>query len=310
MSKLYDAIMKAQREQRANKKGTAPYEPVPEPQAAEPEKKGDRKTPFLVPRPKITPKKATIKHLFPHERIARVAVGKFVAKPDSLMAEQFRKLRSIVTTHNLASSFRSVVVTSCMPGEGKTKVAINLSTTIAKGLDDSVILIDADLRKKRLSSLLGLRNALGLSDVLSGRAGIQEVLINAGIKGLAILPAGFNPPNPAELIASMGMRNLLHQLKERYSDSYIIIDSTPIVSTSEANVLSQMVDGVIVVILADKTRRDVVKRELKTMSSEKILGVVLNCAEFESTGYYKKSYSSYQGTQKNSKRYRYRDSNI
>jgi len=117
-------------------------------------------------------------------------------------------------------------------------------------------------------------------------------LISTEFKGLRILPAGFNPPNPAELIASMGMRNLVQQLRERYTNSYILIDSTPIVSTSEASILSQMVDGVIVVILADKTRRDVVRRELNTINPEKILGVLLNCAEYETSHYYQKRYQS------------------
>jgi Mrp family chromosome partitioning ATPase len=127
---------------------------------------------------------------------------------------------------------------------------------------------------------------------LAGRADIQETLINTEFKGLKILPAGLNPPNPAELIASMGMRNLAQQLREGYTNSYIVIDSAPIVSTSEAGVLSQMVDGVIVVILADKTRRDLVKRELNIINPEKILGVVLNCAEFETSHYYHKHYQS------------------
>ncbi len=180
-----------------------------------------------------------------------------------------------------------------MPAEGKTKVAINLSFTIAKGLDDSVILVDADLRRKSLSSLLDLRNASGLSDILVGRAGIQETLIPTEIKGLAVLPAGLNPPNPAELVASMRMRSLVQHLGAGYRNSYIIIDSTPIVSTAEANILSEVVDGVLIVILADKTRRDVVRRELKTINAEKILGVILNCAELETSDYDHEYYKSY-----------------
>jgi capsular exopolysaccharide synthesis family protein len=302
MSKIYDALLKAQKEQAAQKKATIPSEPGPEaefqpqpqpqPQALELDREAHQTTPFLDAVPEIAPKKATRKPPIPRKRIIRVNVGKFVTKPDSIMAEQFRKLRSMVTTHNLTSSLRSVLVTSCMPGEGKTKVAINLAAVIAKGLDDSVILVDADLRKKSLSSLVGLRNTLGLSDVLAGRAGIQEILINTEFKGLKILPAGFNPTNPAELIASVGMRNLAQQLRDGYTNSYIVIDSTPIVSTSEASILSQMVDGVIVVILADKTRRDVVKRELNIINPEKILGVVLNCAEFGTSHYYHKHYQS------------------
>lgn len=296
MSKLYDAIMKAQREQGAKKKVPKPLETVPEPQALKIEKEVDQKTPTESARPEITPKEKKVQ--VGHKKITRVTVGQFVAKPDSLMAEQFRKLRGIVTTRNLTSTLRSVLVTSCMPGEGKTKVAVNLSSTIAKGLDDSVILVDADLRKKSLSTILGLQDTLGLSDVLAGRASIHEIVINTEIEGLRILPAGSNPPNPAELIASTRMKTLLQRLKEGYNNSHILIDSTPIVSTSEVNVLSQMVDGIIVVILADRTRRDLVKRELNTINQEKILGVVLNCAEFETSDYYHKYHEYYYGGKK------------
>ncbi|MFX0203145.1 MAG: CpsD/CapB family tyrosine-protein kinase [Candidatus Hodarchaeota archaeon] len=296
MSKLYDAIMKAQREQAAQKEGTKPSEPEPEPQSPEQVVEADQKTPIWDAKSEITPKEEKAQVVY--EKSGSVTVGEFVAKPDSLMAEQFRKLRGTITTRNLIRPLRSVLVTSCMPGEGKTKVAVNLSVAIARGLDDSVMLVDADIRKRSLSTLLGLQDRLGLSDVLAGRAGIHEIVINTEIEGLRILPAGSNPPNPAELIVSTRMKTLLQRLKEGYNNSHILIDSTPIVSTSEVNVLSQMVDGIIVVIMADRTRRDLVKRELNTINPEKILGVVLNCAEFETSDYYHKYHKYYYGGKK------------
>lgn len=294
MSKTYDALLKAQREQGVHKKESIAHEPVPEPEVSIQDREAKQETPPLSTLPETEPKKPTIRPAFRHKRIInRVSIGSFVAKPDSLLAEQFRKLKSAITTHNLATSLRSVLVTSCMPEEGKTTVALNLSAIIAKGLDDSAILIDADLRKVSLTSILGLRNAVGLSDILEDRAAIEESLVDTEIEGLTILPGGVNPGNPAELIASTRMRNLIKQLKEKYRHSYIIIDSTPIISASEVNVLSLMVDGIIIVIMADKTRRDVVKRELSAINQEKILGVVLNCAEFETSDYYHKYYKHY-----------------
>jgi len=293
MSKIYDALLKAQKEQAAQPKPQPQPTSQPYPEAAKPKHEADQKRPFLLVDPEIARKEATRKPPVTHKRITRVEVGKFIAKPNSIIAEQFRKVRNSLTTHNLTSSLRSVLVTSCMPGEGKTKVAINLSATIAKGLDDSVILVDADLRKNSLSFLLGLRDTLGLSDALAGRTNIDEILVNTDIKGLTILPAGLNRPNPAELIGSTRMKNLIQHLREHYHNSYILIDSTPIISTAETSILSQVVDGIVVVIMADKTRRDVVKRELNNLNSEKILGVVLNCAEFEASDYYYKYYQSY-----------------
>jgi len=269
MGKVYEALLRAEREQAARKKPTA------------------------------GPGKQPIGPYVHHERyVGRVRVDDLIAKPDSIMAEQFRKLQGIVIAHNLTHNLRSILVTSCMPQEGKTNVALNLSAIIAKGLDDSAILIEADLRKKDLSSHLGLQNALGLSDVLQKRATIEETLVSTEIEDLTILPAGTMPPNPAELIASNRMKGLIQQLETSHKDSHIVIDSTPIVATSEASALSQMTDGIIVVIMADKTRRDLVKRELSTINPEKILGVVLNCAELETSDYYHKHYKGYYGKRK------------
>jgi capsular exopolysaccharide synthesis family protein len=288
MSKTYEALLKARREKVDVKSGAVPSEPVPEPEASVAREVAEQE-----PLPASTsptgpePKRATIGPTIRHERIVRrIAVGDFLGKPNSVLEEGFRKLKSAITTHHLATSLRSVLVTSCMPGEGKTMVALNTAAVIAKGLDESAILIDADLRRLGLTSRLGQEEAIGLSDVLEGRATIEEALIGTEFEGLNILPGGVNPGNPAELIASNRMRDLIEELLERYRDSYIVIDSTPLASTSEASVLSLMVDGIIAVIMADQTRRDVVSREMKTLNREKILGVVLNCADFETSSHY------------------------
>ncbi|NIN01655.1 MAG: polysaccharide biosynthesis tyrosine autokinase [candidate division Zixibacteria bacterium] len=227
-----------------------------------------------------------------------VAIGSFVAKQDTVMAEQFRKLRGLITTQTRAKGLRTLLVTSCMPEEGKTTVTLNLASTIARGPDDSVILVDADLRRLNLTKELGLQNAPGLLDILQQRVSIEQAMVDTEIGGLTLIPGGVNPGNPAELVESERMRDFLRQLTEQYRDSYVIIDSTPIVSTSEVHVLSGMVDGVIVVIMAEKTRRDVVKRELKTLNAGSILGVVLNCAEFETSDYYRKYQKYYSVKEK------------
>ena len=122
---------------------------------------------------------------------------------------------------------------------------------------------------------------------------LTESDIQTEIENLMILPAGHSSSHPGELVTSTRMNALIQELQASYQNSYIIIDSTPITATSEVNALSRMTDGVIFVIKADMIRRDVVKRELKTIASEKILGVVLNCAEFETSDYYGKYYNKY-----------------
>jgi len=225
-----------------------------------------------------------------------VRITDTVAGPDSLMTEQFRKLRSVLAYVSRFPSLRSILVTSCLPSEGKTTVSLNLAVSLAKGGSAPVVLVDTDLRKKSLSSLLGISGAPGLSDVLSGNADLAETLLPSDIQGLALLPAGVHNGNSAELIVPARVGELLPRFQEPHGGAYVILDSPPLLLTSEPNVLAQLVDGVVFVVLAEKTRRDMVRREIRAMPAEKMLGVVLNCAEFEASHYYNKYYgSSYYG---------------
>jgi capsular exopolysaccharide synthesis family protein len=230
--------------------------------------------------------------------VGHVSVDNLIAKPDTIFAEQFRRIQGNVVYRNMSNPLRSILITSCLPGEGKTKVALNLAGTLARALDHYAILIDADLRKKDLTLALGLGHAFGLSDVLLERATLEDALVPTEIEGLTILPAGADAPNPAELITSSRMKGLIEKLRKKHKNSFIIIDSTPIVATSEGSALAQITDGAIVVILADKTRRDLVRRELSAINPEKILGVVLNRAEFETADYHQKYYKGYYGKKK------------
>ena len=294
MSKTYDSLLKAQRRHATATGEVVPSEVVTQPDVtAEADESQHTILPlkaWLETGSKQEPAEQRVRD---EGTLRRISISNLVADPNSLMAEQFRKLRSVITTHRMANGLRSVLVTSCAPGEGKTTVALNLANCIAQSLDDSVILVDADLRQLNLTNLLGLRQAAGLLDVLEERIRIEGTLVATETDGLTVIPGGMNPTNPAELVGSPRMRNLIQRLKEKDKDSYILIDSTPIAATSEAYLLSEMVDGVIVVILADRTRRDLVKRELNSLNQKKILGVVLNCAEFETSGYYGKHYQQY-----------------
>jgi capsular exopolysaccharide synthesis family protein len=216
--------------------------------------------------------------------------------PDqTLMGEEFRKLRTVLKVHHLANDLKSVLITGMAPGEGKTTVALNLAASIARGLDNATILVDADLRKKSLTSVLGLQKISGLSEVLTGEAKIKDTLVETEITGLHVMPAGFDSSRPAELIESKRMKELLRLLNDTDQFSYIVLDSPPLVAASEPLSLSQIVDGIIIVVMAEKTRRDIVKRELASLDQSKILGVVLNGAKFETAHNYYKYYKSYYG---------------
>jgi capsular exopolysaccharide synthesis family protein len=210
---------------------------------------------------------------------------------DPLMTEQLRKLRTALAYQDSQRPIRSVLITSCLPDEGKTTVSLNLSIVLASGVSSSVILIDADLRRRSLTSSLGLNGRPGLANLLAGDGELKACLLKTQVDNLLVLPAGSRVQNPAELIASVRMRTVLQELKEQHESAYVIIDSTPIVSTSEPNVLTELVDGVVLVIRAERTRRDIVKRELEGADLRKILGVVLNGADFEASQYYRKYYT-------------------
>jgi len=242
---------------------------------------------------KIISKNEDLEPLENIEQIDRISVEPLIAVKESPMAEQFRKLRSVMNVHYLANFLRSILVTSLIPGEGKTTVSLNLATFLAKAGNRPVFLLDADLHKKGLTSLLGLQVNQGLSDLLDSDISLQQVMVRTEIENLHFIPAGSLSMHVSELIASNGMTDLLRKLKTLYQDSYIVIDSPPIIPTSDANVLASIVDGILLVVMAEETRRDIMKRELLSLKKDKILGVVLNCAKFEASYYHHRYYQNY-----------------
>ena len=144
--------------------------------------------------------------------------------------------------------------------------------------------MDCDLRNPSLGKWLGIHNGYGLSDYLVGKKEIPELLIKTEVERLKVLLAGTLQDNPTELIGSARMEALIKELKERYSDRYIILDSTPLLATSEPEVLSKLVDGIIFVVRAGVTPRETVKQAISSLEKDKILGVVLNDLQFKSSG--------------------------
>ncbi|MEN8210822.1 MAG: CpsD/CapB family tyrosine-protein kinase [Thermodesulfobacteriota bacterium] len=207
-----------------------------------------------------------------------------LAAPRSLEAEQFRLLRNNILFPESGRPPRSIMVTSPSPEEGKSFVAANLAVSIAQSIDEYVLLMDCDLRKSTLHELFKLHVDYGLSDYLSSGRTLSSVLKKTYIDKLTILPGGKIPHNPSELLSSEQMRRLLNEVKQRYSDRYIIIDTPPPYITSEGNALVRNVDGIILVVRNGKTRKKDVEDVIQIYGKEKILGVVYNFAE-KSPGY-------------------------
>jgi protein-tyrosine kinase len=203
-------------------------------------------------------------------------------EPGSIAAEQFRKLRTQLLGMKLPNTPKTIMVTSATDTEGKTLVAANLGLVLSHDLHSYALLVDADLRNPALSRWFGLHEGRGLSDYLAAGADIPGLLTKTSLEKLTILSSGSYQANPVELIGSRRMGLLVSEMRERYSDRYIIFDSSPLLATTEPSVLTRLVDGIILVIRAGVTPRETVQQALSTVDRDKVLGIVLNDLEFES----------------------------
>ncbi len=196
-----------------------------------------------------------------------------------LAGEVFRQLRTSVLLSPTAGTPKSLLVTSSLPSEGKTTISINLALCLAQ-TGDSVLLVDADLRRSKIHSMFGIKNKYGLSSLLTREVKAVETLMAIEeykvTKNLYLLPGGPPPPNPAELLGSGRMRHLLDIFESTFT--YVIIDSPPIAFLTDAVLISSMVDGVLLVVNGGQCSKEVVQRSQKMLTSvgAKIYGVVLN----------------------------------
>ncbi|HWP47816.1 MAG TPA: XrtA-associated tyrosine autokinase [Candidatus Limnocylindrales bacterium] len=226
------------------------------------------------------PKKGLEKPLLIRHRLITLTA------PQSPAAEQYKKLRTRILQLTKPDFQNTLMVTSAVAGEGKTLTALNLAITIAQGLQETVLLVDGDLRKSSLHKLLGIEPKYGLSDYLTRHLDLSKILIKTEINKLTILPAGNLPPNPAELLASQKMHNLIKEIKNRYEDRYVIFDTTPLLPTTDPNILGTQMDGVILVVQAGRTAREDVVNALKLLEGMNVLGIVLNNVHQVSSNYY------------------------
>ena len=208
----------------------------------------------------------------------------------SFEAEQFKILRSNLLYPISGNPPRSVMVTSPMPGEGKSFVAANLAISVALNINRHVLLMDCDLRRSSIHTRFGFEDVPGLSDYLSKGVSLSDLLIRTSVDKLTILPGGQPPDNPSELLSSERMSELLAEATDRYPDRLIILDSPPPALTAETSVLARWVDGVVIVIKHGKTSREGVSNVIDKMGKDKIIGAVMNNFEVYSSRYYGKYY--------------------
>jgi len=227
------------------------------------------------------------------QRFDRKALDKNLVSllnPQSFEAEQFKILRTNLLFPASGQSPRSIMVTSAMPGEGKSFVAANLAVSVALHVNRSVLLIDCDLRRPSIHRQFGFGETPGLSDYLARGIELPSLLLKTGVDHLTILPAGRPPSNPSELLSSERMSDLIKEVSARYRDRLIIIDSPPPKLAAESGALARQVDGILVVIKYASTPRKVVTGLIDKLDPNKVLGAIVNNFEMMSPYYARKYY--------------------
>lgn len=284
MSRIHDALKQAEQERAANLDSERP-EPRPEPAGStlQPEKESFADE---APAPRGLP-------LQPRHATGASAVEGVLAacratpwKPDPrallfhsadrrpLGTEEFRTLRTRLTQMREKLPLQAVLVTSALPGEGKTFVAANLAQSFAQQSGRRVLLLDGDLRLSRLHALFGTAAVPGLSDLLRGEAEVSGVLQRGQPENFFFIPGGRPPSDPIELLGNGRLRSLLHRLAPLFD--WIVLDSPPCVPLSDASLLAELCDGVLMVVRAGKTPFDVAQKGRRQFQQRNLLGVVLN----------------------------------
>ncbi|THF61638.1 XrtA-associated tyrosine autokinase [Pseudothauera rhizosphaerae] len=203
-------------------------------------------------------------------------------KPRSALAEEFRVIKRPLL-RNLQGKGAAdidngnlIMVSSALPGEGKSFTAINLALSIAMELDHTVLLVDADVSRPSVLQRFGLAPEKGLMDVLTGGAELQDVLLRTNVEKLTVLPAGMPQPRATELLASEAMNRLLEEMATRYAERVIVFDSPPLLITTEAHELATHMGQVVLVVEANRTTHAAVKQALAAIDNCPVKLLVLN----------------------------------
>jgi capsular exopolysaccharide synthesis family protein len=215
------------------------------------------------------------------------------SRPLSQMAESYRALRTSLLLTSVGAPPKTILITSALPREGKSTTSINTAIVLAqKGT--RVLLIDADLRRPSIHKTLGMGPRIGLSNVLTGGATLQQATVRSTLlPNLFILPAGTAPPNPSELLASARMFDLLAEVREQYD--HIVVDTPPTLSVTDAVVLSVRADAVVLVIRSAQTTKPALRRarDILAQVNARVAGVLMNAVNLDSPDYC--YYYEYQG---------------
>jgi non-specific protein-tyrosine kinase len=207
----------------------------------------------------------------------RMARNKCIALfPDSPYLDAFKILRTRINHLTLAGRSRTLMVTSVVPGEGKTLTAINLALTYAKEFSQTVLLVDCDFRRQDVHRYMGIESDRGLVDYLLREIPLKDIIIWPGLEKMTLISGGQTIQESTELLESSRMHGLVEELKNRYPDRFVIFDVPPVLAGADAIVFSTMVESIVMVVEAHKTPVEEIKNALDLLPRDKFLGFVLN----------------------------------
>jgi protein-tyrosine kinase len=194
---------------------------------------------------------------------------------EALELEYYRVLRTHILQQTVGKG-NTVMVTSANPGEGKTLTAINLAFSFAREFKHTALLVDCDLKSQQIHERLGFSNGKGLVDYLIDDVPLSDLIVWPGVEKLTVISGGNTFKDSSELLGSLGMKNLVMDMKTRYPERYVFFDAPPLLTCADALAFAPLVDYVLIVVRAGKTSLQDVNRALKLLPSEKILGLVMN----------------------------------
>lgn len=211
--------------------------------------------------------------------------------------EAYRVLRTNIQFCGVDKQLKTIAITSCNPGEGKTTTAINLSISIAKS-GIKTLLIDADLRKSMINKRFGGANSSGVSSWIAGNARLDEIIQSANMENLYLIGSGPKPPNPAELLASPKFKQLVEEVSNKFD--IVIIDTPPLGSIIDSALVSACADGTLLLVKAKTVDYKTVQRvkEQLEKANARIIGVVLNNIKKADYGSYRNYYKYYDNSKK------------
>jgi non-specific protein-tyrosine kinase len=206
--------------------------------------------------------------------------------PDADELESYKVLRTRIQQVMKPKGWNTLLVTSPNAGDGKTLTAINLALTFSKAYNQTVMLIDCDLRRQSIHRVLGIESEAGIVDYLIDDKPLKEFIIWPGIEKLTLISGGRSIQNSAEVLGSERMKSLIQELKTRYNDRFVIFDSPPILSGADTMALAPCVDCILMVVKESRTRMREIKKAIDMIPKDKFLGYVMNHQRKNGKSYY------------------------